>query len=347
MLSELSVGHSYLGGGDRLYEPKPVPVGLLGADYEVAEGRFRFKTIYGGAFWDPTLRAPLSAPGVDVKPGDFLLAVNGKEVRADGEVYRDFEGTVGKRVELKVGPKADGTGARTVIVEPIADEAALRNRAWVEGNLRKVQERTKGRVAYVYVPNTAGAGYAYFKRYFFPQADKEAIIVDERFNGGGQVADYYIELLRRPLVSYWATRHGEPIRTPNAAILGPKVMIIDETAGSGGDLLPWMFRKFNLGPLVGKRTWGGLVGILGFPVLMDGGAVTAPNLAIFTEEGWVVENVGRAARRRGRAGPGRRGRRQGPAARPGHRDRPRGSGQEPALQEPATASVPGPGTAWF
>ena len=229
---------------------------------------------------------------MDVKPGDFLLAVDGKEVKADGEVYRYFEGTVGKRVELKVGPKADGTGSRTVIVEPIADEGALRNRAWVEGNLRKVQERTKGRVAYVYVPNTAGMGYAYFKRYFFPQADKDAIIVDERFNGGGQVADYYIELLRRPLVSYWATRYGEPIRTPNAAILGPKVMIIDETAGSGGDLLPWMFRKFQLGPLVGKRTWGGLVGILGFPVLMDGGAVTAPNLAIFTEDGWVVENVG-------------------------------------------------------
>ena len=147
-------------------------------------------------------------------------------------------------------------------------------------------------MAYVYVPNTAGAGHEYFKRYFFPQADKEAIIVDERFNGGGQVADYYINMLRRPLVSFWATRHGEPIRTPSAAILGPKVMIIDESAGSGGDLLPWMFRKFGLGKLVGKRTWGGLVGILGFPVLMDGGGVTAPNLAIFTEEGWVVENVG-------------------------------------------------------
>jgi tricorn protease len=292
MLSELAVGHSYLGGGERLYEPKDVPVGLLGADFEVAEGRFRFQTIYGGAFWDPALRAPLSAPGVDIKTGDYLLAVDGKEVRADSEVYRAFEGKVGKRVELKVGPKADGSGARTVVVEPIADEAALRNRAWVEGNLHKVQERTKGRVAYVYVPNTGGAGYSYFKRYFFPQGDREAIIVDERFNGGGQVADYYIELLRRPLVSYWATRHGNPIRTPNAAILGPKVMIIDETAGSGGDLLPWMFRKFHLGPLVGKRTWGGLVGILGFPILMDGGTVTAPDLAIFTDEGWVVENLG-------------------------------------------------------
>jgi tricorn protease len=292
MLSELAVGHSFTFGGDQLHEPKPVPVGLLGADYDVVGGRFRFKTIYGGAYWDPGLRAPLAAPGVDVKPGDYLLAVNGKEIKADDEIYRSFEATAGKRVELKVGPAADGAGSRTVIVEPIADEGALRNRAWVEGNLRKVHDRTGGRVAYVYVPNTAGSGYEYFKRYFFPQAGKDAIIVDERFNGGGQVADYYIQLLRRPLVSYWATRHGEPIRTPSAAILGPKVMIIDETAGSGGDLLPWMFRKFEVGKLVGKRTWGGLVGILGFPTLMDGGLVTAPDLAIFTDEGWVVENVG-------------------------------------------------------
>jgi tricorn protease len=292
MLSELSVGHSYLAGGERLYEPKPIPVGLLGADYDTADGRYRFKTLYGGAYWDPSVRAPLSAPGVDVKPGEFLLAVDGKESKTEYEVYRSFEGTVGKRVELKVGPKADGTGARTVVVEPIADESGLRNRAWVEGNLRKVHERSKGRVAYVYVPNTADMGYSYFKRYFFPQSDKDAIIVDERFNGGGQVADYYIELLRRPLVSHWATRHGETLRTPSAAILGPKVMIIDESAGSGGDLLPWMFRKFGLGKLVGRRTWGGLVGILGFPPLIDGGFVTAPDLAIFTEEGWIVENVG-------------------------------------------------------
>src|SRR5262249_52606989 len=292
MLSELAVGHSYLGGGERLYEPKPIPVGLLGADYEVLDGRFRFKTIYGGAYWDSSLRAPLVAPGVDVKPGEFLLAVDGREIKADAEVYRAFEGTAGKRIELKVGSKADGPGARTIVVEPVDDESSLRNRAWVEGNLRKVHERTKGRVAYVYVPNTAGSGYEYFKRYFFPQSDKEAIIVDERFNGGGQVADYYINLLRRPLVSYWATRYGEPLRAPNAAIFGPKGMIIDETAGSGGDLLAWMFRKFALGRLGGKRTWGGLVGILGFPPLMDGGMVTAPNLAMFTEDGWVVENVG-------------------------------------------------------
>jgi tricorn protease len=292
MLSELAVGHSRSEGGERLHEPKPMPIGLLGADYETAAGRYRFQKIYGGAFWDPSLRAPLVAPDVHVEPGEFLLAVDNKEIKTDSEIYRFFEGTVGKRVELRVGPAADGSGARTVIVEPIANESGLRNRAWVESNLHKVHEQTKGRAGYVYVPNTGEMGYNYFKRYFFPQADKEAIIVDERFNGGGQVADYYIELLRRPLVSYWATRYGDPIRTPNAAVLGPKVMIIDETAGSGGDLLPWMFRKFSVGKLVGRRTWGGLVGTLGFPILMDGGAVTAPDLAIFTEEGWIVENVG-------------------------------------------------------
>ncbi len=342
MLSELAVGHSFLGGGERLYEPKPIPVGLLGADYDVADGRFRFKTIYGGAYWDPSLRAPLVAPGVDVKPGEFLLAVDGREIKADTEVYRAFEGTAGKRVELKVGPKADGTGARTVVVEPVEDEAALRNRAWVEGNLRKVHERTKGRVAYVYVPNTAGAGYEYFKRYFFPQADKEAIIVDERFNGGGQVADYYINMLRRPLVSYWATRYGEPLRTPNAAILGPKVMIIDETAGSGGDLLPWMFRKFGLGKLVGKRTWGGLVGILGFPPLMDGGAGHGAEPGDLHRGRLGGRERGRAAGHRRRAGPGRRGRGQGPAARPGHRGGPQGAGREPAAEAAGHAAVPRP-----
>ena len=158
---------------------------------------------------------------MDVKPGEFLLAVNGRDIKADAEVYRAFEGTAGKRVELKVGPKADGSGSRTVIVEPVGDEGAAQPRL-VEGNLRKVHERTKGRVAYVYVPNTAGSGYEYFKRYFFPQADKEAIIVNERFNGGGQVADYYINMLRRPLISYWATRYGEPFarRTPRSS--GPR-----------------------------------------------------------------------------------------------------------------------------
>jgi tricorn protease len=293
LCSELAVGHSFSGGGDTLVKIDEVPGGLLGADYEVADGRYRFKKVFGGLNWTPDLRAPLTEPGVDVKTGEYLLAVEGRDLRPPENLYSRFENTAGKIVELTVGPNADGSGSRTVKVVPIADEMSLRNRDWIEGNIRKVTEATNGRVAYVYVPNTAEAGFTYFKRYFFPQARREAIIVDERYNGGGDVADYYIDILRRPYVANWATRYGEDLATPQAAILGPKVMLIDETAGSGGDLLPWMFRKFKLGTLVGRRTWGGLVGILGFPELMDGGSVTAPNIAFWTsEEGFGVENVG-------------------------------------------------------
>jgi tricorn protease len=292
MSSELAVGHHRNGGGDTLIDADFVPGGLLGADYEVANGRYRFKKVYGGLNWNPEMRSPLTEPGVDVVDGEYLLAVEGHALYPPENVYSRFENAAGKIVEITVGPSADGVGARTVQVVPVASEYNLRNRDWVEGNLRKVTEATNGRVAYVYVPNTAGLGHVYFKRYFFPQADRDAIIIDERYNGGGQVADYYIDLLRRPYISHWATRYGDDFKTPTHSIQGPKVMIIDETAGSGGDLLPWMFRKMELGPLVGKATWGGLVGTLGFPVLMDGGSITAPNLAIWTEDGFIVENVG-------------------------------------------------------
>lgn len=292
MCSEIAVGHHRVGGGDQRADPERVGGGLLGADFEVADGRYRFAHVLGGLNWNPELRAPLTEPGVSVTAGEYLLAVDGIDLVADDNVFARFENTAGKIVELTVGPSADGSDSRTVSVVPIPNESALRNREWVERNLAKVEEATDGRVAYVYVPNTTTLGHTYFKRYFFPQVHKQALIVDERFNGGGQVADYYIDHLRRPYISHWATRYGADFRTPSAAILGPKVMIIDETAGSGGDLLPWMFNKLGLGTLVGKRTWGGLVGTLGFPVLMDGGFVTAPNLAIWTEDGFVVENVG-------------------------------------------------------
>ena len=292
MCSEIAVGHHRVGGGDRRADPERVGGGLLGADFEIADGRYRFAHVLGGLNWNPELRAPLTEPGVSVTAGEYLLAVDGVDLTAADNVFERFENTAGKIVELTVGPNADGSGSRTASVVPVPNESALRNREWVERNLAKVDEATGGRVAYVYVPNTTTLGHTYFKRYFFPQVHKQALIVDERFNGGGQVADYYIDHLRRPYISHWATRYGADFRTPSAAILGPKVMIIDETAGSGGDLLPWMFNKLGLGTLVGKRTWGGLVGTLGFPVLMDGGFVTAPNLAIWTEDGFVVENVG-------------------------------------------------------
>ena len=292
MLSELSVGHSYLMPGEPLDQRRMVPGGLLGADYEVVNGRYRFKKVYGGLNWSRELRSPLTVPGADVKTGEYLLAVRGVELKPPTELFSLFENTAEKSIEITVGPNPDGKGYRTITVEPLANEDALRNRDWVEGNLRRVREATGGRAAYVYVPDTAGRGHEYFKRYFYPQSDKDAIILDERFNGGGQIADYYISHLCRPPLSMWATRYGEDTREPGSAIQGPKVMLIDETAGSGGDMLPWMFRELRLGTLVGKRTWGGLVGILDMPPLMDGTHVTAPDLAIWADGRWVVENEG-------------------------------------------------------
>jgi len=293
MGSELSIGHHRItDGGDHPFVAKFINGGLLGADYEIAGGRWRIKKIYGGLNWNPTLRSPLTEPGVNARVGDYILAVNGVDLKAEDNFFRPFENTAGKIVELTIGPNADGSGSRVVKVVPVGNESALRNRDWVEGNLKKVEAATGGKVAYVYVPNTAGAGHEYFKRYFFPQADRKAIIVDERFNGGGQLADYYIGLLTRPYQAHWHTRYGKDFKSPFTSFEGPKVMLIDETAGSGGDMLPWMFHKFGIGTLIGKRTWGGLVGILGFPAFLDGGGVTAPNVGIWTKDGFVVENVG-------------------------------------------------------
>ena len=293
MLSELSVGHSYITNFGDTAETKSVPGGLLGADYAIEDGRYRFKRVYGGLNWNPELRSPLTEPGVNVKAGEYLIAVGGRDVKPPANLYSFFENTSGKLIELTVAPNADGRGARTVTVVPVASEGALRNRDWVEGNLRKVDAATGGKVAYVYVPNTAGAGYTYFRRYFYPQSYKQAIILDERFNGGGSLADYYIDVIQKKLIAYWAMRYGPDMKTPSASIQGPRVLIQDETAGSGGDLLPWMWRKFEVGPIVGTRTWGGLVGILGYPPLMDGGVITAPNLAFYDpDKGWAVENEG-------------------------------------------------------
>ncbi len=294
MLSELTVGHSYITNpGDTFVEAKTVPGGLLGADYAIENGRYRFAKVYGGLNWNPELRSPLTEPGVNVKAGEYLLAVAGRDVKPPANLYSFFENTSGKLTEITVGPSPDGKGSRTASVVPVANELALRNRDWVEANLRKVDAATGGRVAYVYVPNTATLGYTYFKRYFYPQSYKEAVILDERFNGGGSVADYYIDVLQKKLIAWWAMRYGPDMKTPSASIQGPKVMLADETAGSGGDLLPWMWRKFQVGPIVGERTWGGLVGILGFPELMDGGQITAPNLAFYdADKGWAVENEG-------------------------------------------------------
>jgi tricorn protease len=292
MCSEVGVGHHRTGGGDTLAKAERIPVGILGADYAIKNNRYRFKKVFGGLNWNPELRSPLTQPGVDVKEGEYLLAVNGNPVRPPENLFKFFENTSGKITELTVGFDPQGKDSRNVKVVPLSNDYSLRNRDWVESNIEKVNIATNGKVAYVYVPNTTTLGHTYFKRYFYPQAHKDAIILDERFNGGGSVADYYIDILRRPYICSWNMRYGADLKTPSASIQGPKVMLINESAGSGGDLLPWMFKKLKLGPLIGTRTWGGLVGTLGFPSLMDGGYVTAPNLAIWTEDGWIVENEG-------------------------------------------------------
>jgi tricorn protease len=291
-LGNMVVGHHNANGGDAP-APANVPGGLLGADYRIENGRYRFARIFNGENWNPNLRAPLTQPGVQVQVGEYLLAVNGRELRSTDNIYSFFEGTANKQTLIKVGANADGTGAREVTVVPVGSESGLRTLAWIEGNRRKVSEMSGGRVAYVYLPNTSLGGYTNFNRYYFAQIDKEAAIIDERFNSGGTAADYFIDYMRRPLMNYWATREGADFTTPVGAIYGPKAMLIDGYSSSGGDALPWYFRRAKIGPLVGKRTWGGLVGIYDYPQLIDGGNVTAPRVAFYSPEGgWEVENAG-------------------------------------------------------
>jgi tricorn protease len=293
MLGELTVGHLGVGGGEQP-EVKRVSTGLLGCDYGTEHGRYRFVRVYDGENWNPDLRAPLTQPGVNVTTGEYLLAVNGRELRDSDNVYSFFEETAGKGVLLKVGPNPDGGGAREVTAVPVEPEAQLRHRAWIEDNRRKVDELTGGKVAYVSMPDTAFGGYANFNRFFYAQVGKEAAIIDERFNAGGMLATDIIEMLSRRMMSMVATRDGEPEQQPQGAIFGPKVMIINEFAGSGGDAMPWYFKRAGVGKLIGKRTWGGLVGRAFAPQLMDGGFVTAPSSGVFNlmTGQWEVENIG-------------------------------------------------------
>ena len=292
MFGELTVGHLYVQGGD-MPDPKRVPGGLLGANYAIENGRYRFAKIFDGENWNPQLRAPLTQPGVNVQVGEYLLAVNGRNLSASDNIYSFFQNTANKQIVIRVGPKPDGAGSREVTVVPVPNEGGLRTLAWIEGNRRKVDQMTGGKLAYVWLPDTAGGGYTNFNRYYFAQLHKQGAVIDERFNGGGHAADYIIDYLKKPLNSYWAVRDGDDFRQPFGTMPGPKAMIINEYAGSGGDYMPWMFRRHGIGPLIGKRTWGGLVGIGGYPVLIDGGSVTAPHFAFYSPEGeWEVENRG-------------------------------------------------------
>ena len=290
---ELTVGHSYLTGSGDVPNEDAVSVGLLGADFAVENGHYRIRRIYNGENWNPELQAPLSAPGVQVSEGDYILEVNGRTLAAPANIYAAFEGTAGHQTLIRVNKSPTMEGSRVLTVVPVASDQGLRTRAWIEANRRRVDELSGGRLAYVWLPNTGGPGYSYFTRYYYSQQQKEGAIIDERYNQGGMVADYIVNELDRKLLGYFAMRDGKTSTSPSAGIYGPKVMIINESAGSGGDALPYYFRLRKIGPLVGTRTWGGLVGTLGIPATIDGGGITAPSLAFYDLSGkWAVENEG-------------------------------------------------------
>jgi tricorn protease len=291
MLGAFSVGH-LRGFGGTIPSAQHVPGGLLGADYTVKDNRYCVAKIYTGGKFNPQAKAPLAQPGLNVNAGDCIVAINGLDLDASTDIQKPLEGTAGHVISLRI-TSADGKNPRDLSVTPIASEANLRNIDWIEGNQQKVDQLSGGKLAYLYLPDTGQGGFTNFNRYYFAQTDKQGAVVDERFNAGGQVADYFVEVMTRHIESYWSPRYGHIEHTPNAGIYGPKVMIANEFSGSGGDALPWLFKQAKLGTLVGKRTWGGLVGISGIPVLMDGGNVTSPSVAFFSPKGeWDVENHG-------------------------------------------------------
>jgi tricorn protease len=291
MIGEMQVGHNRTGGGD-IYSPTAVGVGLLGADFVVENNQYRIQKIYRGDRWNPFLVAPLATPGVDAAEGDAILAINGHPLDGSVNIFSLLEGTAGKQVTLTLS-RGGAQKPHTAVVIPIANEAALRQWTWVEANRDYVARKSGGKIAYVYLPDTAGEGYTFFNRMFFAQVDKPAVIVDDRRNSGGQAANYVLEVLDRKQLSGWKDRDALVFNTPAAAIYGPKAMLIDQDAGSGGDFLPYGFRHLGLGKLIGSRTWGGLIGISANPPLIDGGFLTVPFFRVFTPDGkWVVENQG-------------------------------------------------------
>lgn len=294
MSGEVAVGHSYVSGGD-FPNTNFVPVGLLGCDLKVNKGMYQFEKIYRGERWNPNITAPLGLPGIDVNKGDYLVEINGVALNSSMNPYQLLEQTAGREIYIKVNSKPSLQGARSILVKPVRSERQLRTIDWVEGNRRKVDELSNGKLAYVYVPNTGGGGFTSFNRYYFSQQDKKGVVIDERNNGGGSAADYMIDIMSRELFGYFNSKASDrrPWTTPMAGIWGPKVMIINERAGSGGDLLPYMFRMKKLGPLVGTRTWGGLVGTWDTPRFVDGGRMVAPRGGFFDIDGkWAVEGDG-------------------------------------------------------
>jgi tricorn protease len=293
MGGELSAGHFYVNWGD-MPRPERVASGLLGAEIVADEsGYFRIERIFPGENWHPDFRSPLTESGVEVSAGDYIVAVDGRSTAGVDNFYRLLEGRADKLVTLEVNAKPAAAGARRERVRPVASETNLRYLDWVRSRRQRVDELSGGRIGYIHLPNTAVEGNRELHKSFFPQAHKDALIVDVRYNGGGFIPDRMIELLARTQLSFWARRGVEPTRTPGYAHAGPKVCLINAYSSSGGDAFPYYFRKLGLGKLIGKRTWGGLIGISGNPAFVDGGSLNVPTFRFYDTEGqWQIEGVG-------------------------------------------------------
>lgn len=292
LIGELNASHTYRGGGDQ-ESPENRAVGYLGVDWEKADGEFRIKKIIRGAEWDNEVRSPLDEPGVAVKEGDYILAVNGMALNEYTDPWAAFEGLAGKTVELTVNSKPSWEGAKSVVVKTLRSETRLRNLAWIEQNRKRVDEASGGKLGYIYVPSTGVDGQNELVRQFYGQWNKEGLVVDERFNNGGQIPDRFIELLNRKPLAYWSVRDGKNWQWPPVANFGSMAMLINGWSGSGGDAFPDYFKKAELGPLIGSRTWGGLIGISGAPTLVDGGVVTVPTFRMYNPDGsWFEEGYG-------------------------------------------------------
>lgn len=295
MISEVNVGHAYYRGGrDNESDVSGVNVGMLGADFALENGAYKIAKIYRGADWDADARGPLNQRGIDVKEGDYLLAVNGAPVDTSKDPWAAFLGLAGRPITLTVSenPTMDDK-ARQVIVQTIGSESDLRYREWIERNRRYVHEKSGGKVGYIFVTNTGAQGQNELVRQFFGQAHMDALIIDERWNGGGQMPSRFIDLLKRPATNYWARRDGKDWTSPFRAHNGPKSMLINGLSGSGGDAFPFLFRHHEVGLIIGTRTWGGLVGIGGYPAMVDGSSITAPSFAFYNVDGtWGIEGHG-------------------------------------------------------
>jgi tricorn protease len=292
LISELNASHTYRGGGDD-ETPLQRKAGYLGVDWELTDGAYKIKRIVNGADWDTEVRSPLLGSGIKVKEGNYVLAVNGVSIDVTKDPWSAFEGLAEKTIELTINDKPSLDGAWNIIVKTMSDETRLRNLQWIESNRKRVDDATGGKIGYVYVPSTGIDGQDELVRQFTAQFSKEGVIIDERFNNGGQIPDRFIELLNRKPLAFWAVRDGKNWQWPPVANFGPKVMLINGWSGSGGDAFPDYFRKATLGPLVGSRTWGGLIGISGAPTLIDGGSVTVPTFRMYDPDGnWFKEGHG-------------------------------------------------------